>query len=215
MRKESDTMNILAIGAHFDDLELGCGGTLIKHVKGGDNVTMLVVTNSSYNGPDNKIIRKSEVAYEEGKKAAGIIGARLEFLDFDTFFVPFNESLTSIINRYINQLKIDIIYTHWVHDIHRDHHYTAKNTLMAGRRVPRFLMYRSNYYDSEKVFQGNFYSDITDEMETKIEAIKVFESELKRVDNKWLEFFGNQNANDGQKIGVKYAECFEVVRYLI
>jgi LmbE family N-acetylglucosaminyl deacetylase len=208
-------MNILAIGAHFDDLELGCGGTLIKHVKGGDNVTMLVVTNSSYNGPDNKIIRKSEVAYEEGKKAAGIIGARLEFLDFDTFFVPFNESLTSIINRYINQLKIDIIYTHWVHDIHRDHHYTAKNTLMAGRRVPRFLMYRSNYYDSEKVFQGNFYSDITDEMETKIEAIKVFESELKRVDNKWLEFFGNQNANDGQKIGVKYAECFEVVRYLI
>jgi hypothetical protein len=52
-------------------------------------------------------------------------------------------------------------------------------------------------------------------METKIEAIKVFESELKRVDNKWLEFFGNQNANDGQKIGVKYAECFEVVRYLI
>jgi len=208
-------VNVLGIGAHFDDLELGCGGTLIKHVKGGDNVTMLVVTNSSYNGPDNKIIRKSEVAYEEGKKAAGIIGARLEFLDFDTFFVPFNESLTSIINRYINQLKIDIIYTHWVHDIHRDHHYTAKNTLMAGRRVPRFLMYRSNYYDSEKVFQGNFYSDITDEMETKIEAIKVFESELKRVDNKWLEFFGNQNANDGQKIGVKYAECFEVVRYLI
>jgi len=208
-------MNILAIGAHFDDLELGCGGTLIKHVKGGDNVTMLVVTNSSYNGPDNKIIRKSEVAYEEGKKAAGIIGARLEFLDFDTFFVPFNESLTSIINRYINQLKIDIIYTHWVHDIHRDHHYTAKNTLMAGRRVPRFLMYRSNYYDSEKVFQGNFYSDITDEMETKVEAIKVFETELERVDYKWIEFFRNQNTNDGQKIGVKYAECFEVVRYLM
>jgi len=208
-------MNILAIGAHFDDLELGCGGTLIKHVKGGDNVTMLVVTNSSYNGPDNKIIRKSEVAYEEGKKAAGIIGARLEFLDFDTFFVPFNESLTSIINRYINQLKIDIIYTHWVHDIHRDHHYTAKNTLMAGRRVPRFLMYRSNYYDSEKVFQGNYYSDITDEMEAKIEVIKVFESELKRMDYEWIKFFMNQNANDGQKIGVKYAECFEVVRYLL
>lgn len=208
-------MNVLGIGAHFDDLELGCGGTLIKHVKGGDNVTMLVVTNSSYNDPDDKIIRKPEVAYEEGRKAAEIIGARLECLNFDTFLVPFNEGLTSIINRYIDQLKIDIIYTHWIHDIHRDHHYTAKNTLMAGRRVPRFLMYRSNYYDSEKVFQGNYYSDITDEMETKIELIKVFESELKRVDCKWIEFFRNQNTNDGQKIGVQYAECFEVVRYLM
>ena len=208
-------MNVLGIGAHFDDLELGCGGTLIKHVKGGDNVAMLVVTNSSYNDPNDKIIRNSEVAYEEGKKAAKVIGARMECLNYDTLLVPFNEDLTSIFIRYIDQLKIDIIYTHWAYDIHRDHHYTAKNALMAGRRVPRFLMYRSNYYDSEKVFQGNFYSDITDEMETKVEAIKVFETELERVDYKWIEFFRNQNTNDGQKIGVKYAECFEVVRYLM
>ena len=207
-------MNVLAIGAHFDDLELGCGGTLIKHVKRGDNVTMLVVTKSSYNDPNNKVIRRAEVAYEEGEKAASIIGARLECLNYDTFMVPFDESLTSKIDRYINQLKVDIIYTHWAYDIHRDHHYTAKNTSMAGRRVPKYLMYRSNYYDSEQHFRGNFYTDISEEMETKIEAIKVYESELKRVDYKWIDFFKNQNANDGQKIGVKYAECFEVVRYL-
>ncbi len=66
-------MNVLAIGAHFDDLELGCGGTLIKHVKRGDNVTMLVVTKSSYNDPNNKVIRRAEVAYEEGEKAASIV----------------------------------------------------------------------------------------------------------------------------------------------
>jgi LmbE family N-acetylglucosaminyl deacetylase len=85
---------------------------------------------------------------------------------------------------------------------------------MAGRHVPRFLMYRSNYYDTEQTFKGNFYSDITSVMDRKMEVIKAHKSELERVRLKWLDFFKNQNANDGQKIGVEYAECFEVVRFL-
>jgi LmbE family N-acetylglucosaminyl deacetylase len=92
---------------------------------------------------------------------------------------------------------------------------TARNALMAGRHVPKFLMYRSNYYDTEQPFRGNFFSDITDVMDRKIEVIKAHQSELERVRGKWVEFFTNQNSNDGQKIGVDYAECFEVVRYLI
>ena len=208
-------MNVLAIGAHFDDLELGCGGTLIKHVKGGDAVTMLVVTKSSYNDPEGNVIRRSDIAFEEGNKAASVIGAKLECLNFDTFMVTFDEDLTSKLRHYIEDSKIDIIYTHWIHDIHRDHHSITKSALMAGRHVPRFLMYRSNYYDSEQCFRGNFYSDITDEMETKIKAIKAYKTELERVQYKWIDFIRNQNANDGQKIGVKYAECFEVIRYLL
>jgi LmbE family N-acetylglucosaminyl deacetylase len=86
---------------------------------------------------------------------------------------------------------------------------------MGGRHVPRVLMYRSNYYDTEQMFKGNFYSDISDVMDKKIEVIKSHKSELERVRGKWIEFFANQNSNDGQKIGVKYAECFEVVRYLV
>ncbi len=58
-------MNILGIGAHFDDLELGCGGTLIKHVEQGDNVTMLVITDSSYKDPSGNVIRDKDVAYKE------------------------------------------------------------------------------------------------------------------------------------------------------
>jgi len=207
-------MNVLGIGAHFDDLELGCSGTLIKHVQNGDKVTMLVITNSSYNNPNGELIRAANDAYEEGLKAANIIGAELICLNISTFFVPFEESLTSEIDRYIEELNIDVMYSPWLHDLHRDHHYAAKNALMAGRHVPRFLMYRSNYYDTEKPFHGNFYSDITDTIDKKIEVIKAHKSELERVRYKWLDFFQNQNANDGQKIGVKYAECFEVVRYL-
>lgn len=208
-------MNVLGVGAHFDDLELGCSGTLIKHVNNGDRVIMLVITNSSYKNHSGDLIRGGDVAYKEGVEATNIIGAELICMSYETFFVPFEDSLTKEINRYIEEFDIDIIYSPWIYDLHRDHHYAAKNTLMAGRHVPRFLMYRSNYYDTEQLFRGNFYSDITDVMDKKIEVIKVHKSELERVRYKWLEFFKNQNFNDGQKIGVKYAECFEIIRYLV
>jgi len=136
-------------------------------------------------------------------------------LNYKTFMVPFDETLTKTITRYIEDLKIDAIYSHWTYDLHRDHQYAAKSTLMAGRHVPRFLMYRSNFYDTEQQFHGNFYSDISEVMDKKVEVIKAHKSELERVRYKWLDFYCNLHKNDGQKIGVKYAECFEVVRYLI
>ena len=208
-------MNVLAVGAHYDDIELGCRGTLIKHVQNGDCVYMIVVTDSGYKNPDGDNIRDAEAARMEGLKAAEIINATLICLEYKTFEVPFDDILGKILLKHIERLEIEIIYSHWVYDLHRDHQYAGKSTLMAGRHVPRFLMYRSNFYDTEQRFNGNFYSDITDVMDYKIEVIKAHKSELKRVRYKWLEFFTKLHENDGQKIGVKYAECFEVVRYLI
>jgi len=208
-------MNILGVGAHYDDLELGCGGTLIKHAQKGDKVTMLIITDSSYQSPNGDLVRAGEVASKEGLKAAEIIGADLISLNYKTFMVPFEESLTGEISKCIEELNIDTIYSHWTHDLHRDHQNVAKCTLMAARHIPKFLMYRSNYYDTEVQFNGKIYSDISDVMDRKVEVIKVHESELERCRYKWLDFFKNQNTNDGQKIGVKYAECFEAVRYLL
>ena len=51
-------------------------------------------------------------------------------------------------------------------------------------------------------------------MEKKIAVIKAHQSELERVRYEWIDFASRQNANDGQKIGVKHAECFEIIRYL-
>ncbi len=208
-------MNVLGVGAHYDDLELGCSGTLINHVQRGDPVTMLVITDSAYKNPHGKWVRRPEEAHHEGLAAARIIGAELTRLDYPTLLVPFDEELTVKILRVIEERNIDTIYSHWLYDLHRDHQYAARSTLMAGRHVPRFLMYRSNYYDTDQQFRSNFYSDISAVMDKKIEVIKAHESELERVRRKWLTFFTHQNQNDGQKIGVEYAECFEVVRYLI
>jgi LmbE family N-acetylglucosaminyl deacetylase len=208
-------MNILAVGAHFDDIELGCSGTLINHIKNNDKVTMVVITDSSYKDPGGNIVRSIEVAKQEGLKAAGIIGAELICLDYETFLVPFDEKLTRQLISYTEDLKIETIYSPWTHDLHRDHQYAGKSALMAGRHVPRFLMYRPNFYDTEHIFRGNFYSDISNVFEEKVKVIKAHESELERVRYSWLEFIRNQNRNDGQKIGVQYAECFEIVRYLM
>lgn len=208
-------MNVLGVGAHYDDLELGCSGTLIKHVEAGDRVTMLVITNSAYKNPKGKLVRSRKVAYREELMAAKIIGAKLICLDYETLMVPFDEDLTKKISYYIDELKIDMVYSHWINDLHRDHQHAAKCAMMAGRHVPRFLMFRSNFYDTEQQFRGNLYSDISNVINRKITVVKEHKSELERVRYKWLDFFLKEHENDGQKIGVKYAECFEVVRYLV
>lgn len=208
-------MNVLGIGAHYDDLEIGCSGALIKHAENGDKVTMLVITDSAYKNPKGDLVRSSDIAYKEGLIAAKIIGAELICLNYATFMVPFNETLTKEITSYLEDLKIDTVYSHWIYDLHRDHQYTSKCALMAGRHISRFLMFRSNFYDTEQQFRGNFYSDISNVMDKKIAAIKSHESELERVRYEWIDFFIRQHENDGQKIGVKYAECFEIVRYLV
>ena len=82
--------------------------------------------------------------------------------------VPFNEELTKTLNKYIEDLEIDTVYSHWIGDVHRDHQATGRCALMAGRHVPRFLMYRSNFYDSDRQFVGNFYSDVSDSATTDI-----------------------------------------------
>lgn len=207
-------MNVLGVGAHYDDLELGCAGTLIKHVQNGDQVTMLVISDSAYRNPAGEFVRSAEVAFEEGTRAAEIIGAQLVCLNYETLRISNDEKLTREILNHIEKFKIDTIYSHWIHDIHRDHQHSAKTTLMASRHVPRVLMYRSNYYDSHEAFRGNFYSDISAVMDTKMEVIMAHESELERVRYEWLDFFKKQNANHGRIIGVNYAECFEIVRYL-
>ena len=208
-------MKILAIGAHFDDVELGCGGTVARHVRNGDEVIIYVVTNSGYTDYAQRVIRKPEIALAEGKKAAEILRASsLLCGDFPTNDLQFNDELVRSILGVITKEKIEMIYTHWVDDIHLDHQSVTRAVLTAGRHVPRMLMYRSNYYDTNKFFRGNFYVDITDTLELKKQAIMAHESEYKRIGERWLRFFLNQNQNDGQKIGVEYAECFEVVKYL-
>lgn len=207
-------MNILAIGAHFDDIELGCGGALAKHVASKDNVYAYVVTVSGFVRHDKKVIRTKKTALTEGQKAMEVLGVELICGNFNTFEVEFDEKLNIQIVKIVEDKKIDKVYTHWIGDIHHDHQVVAKASLHGCRHIPRMLMYRSNWYHSNLDFRDNFYIDITDYWSKKEEAIMAHESEVKRTRQKWLDFFKNEAENAGQRIGVKYAEVFEVVKWL-
>lgn len=208
-------MKVLAIGAHFDDCELGCGGTLAAHRAKGDDVTIYTVTRSGFSNVAQEELRSSDIALSEGEEAAKRLDCQLICGEFDTFHVGFDDALNSALFEVIEAQKPDIIYTHWLHDIHHDHSIVAQATLHTSRHVPRLLMYRSNWYPTTVAFEGNFYSDITNFWETKVHAIHAHQSEFDRgVGKKWLEFFQNEARNAGQRIGVQYAEVFQVVKWL-
>ena len=208
-------MNILAIGAHFDDVELGCGGSLAKHARQGDNVYVYVVTASGFSNPYNVTVRSNRVALSEARKAMKVLGVKeLICGKFMTLQIEFVDALNTEILKLVQEKKIDLVYAHWVGDIHHDHQAVARATLHSCRHVPRMLMYRSNWYHSTFDFRGNFYVDITPYWKIKSKAIAAHASEMERTGRKWLSFFRNEAENAGQRIGVKFAEVFEVVKWL-
>ena len=207
-------MNVLAVGAHFDDIELGCSGTLAKHVKNGDRVTVYVATDSQYANGEGRIIRSGETARAEGEKAASIIGAELICGKCSSLFLEFAEETNIELIKIIEEKKIDIIYTHWVDDIQHDHINLAKAAIHAGRHVPRILMYRSNWYLSAGGFKENYFVDISETWDVKEKAILAHESEFGRVGSRWVDYFKRQALNNGLIAGVEMAECFELVKWL-
>jgi LmbE family N-acetylglucosaminyl deacetylase len=208
-------VKVLAIGAHFDDVELGCGGALARHAKIGDDVYVFVATVSGFTNQYNQTVRSNETALAEARNAMKILGVK-ELLcgNFKTLEVEFTDALNIEILKIVQEKKIDLVYAHWIGDIHHDHQATAKASLHSCRHVPRMLMYRSNWYHSTLEFRGNFYVDITDYWQAKKLAIRAHVTEMDRTGEKWISFFHNEAENAGQRIGVKFAEVFELVKWL-
>lgn len=208
-------MNILAIGAHFDDVEMGCGGALARHSSQGDIVNVYVASTSGYSNQLKEVIRSNRVAVAESKKAMKELGVDKLFCGrFSTFDVEFNDKLNVDILKIVYDRKIDRVYTHWMGDVHHDHQAVARASLHSCRHVPCLLAYRSNWYQSQADFQGRYYIDISEYWNAKEMAIRAYVTEVKRTKAEWIRYFRNEAELNGQKIGVKYAECFEVVKWL-
>ena len=59
-------MKILAVGAHLDDIELACGGTLAKAMRAGHEVKVIIMSKSGYTNSDGKTMREDDIAVQEG-----------------------------------------------------------------------------------------------------------------------------------------------------
>lgn len=208
--------NILAIGAHADDVEIGCGGTVAMHVEKGDTVILLIMAESSYTDYNGKILRSIEEGIYEEKNAAKILGAKLINLGFETKNVPHSSESIEAINKIIDDYDIDTVYTHWYHDTHQDHKRTTQSILSAGRYVPNILMYEPEYPAGRSYigFRNQYYVDITSTFEIKMNALKCHKSQVKKYGDAFLEAVEARAIHRGYEIGNKYAECFEIVRLL-
>jgi LmbE family N-acetylglucosaminyl deacetylase len=211
-----DIQNVLVIGAHFDDIEFGCAGTIVKLLKQHKKVYSLILTDSGWSSVQNVPVRTSDVAIKEGLEAYKILGTELiDFKRKKTCELLYNDELIVSILKIIESYNIDTVFTHWIHDVHQDHYATAKATITACKHVPRVLMYQSNYYDSNQPFNGNFYFDISEEFPTKVKAIECFKSEMNRTKGEWKIWLENSAKYNGMKIGCAYAESFEIIKYTI
>lgn len=209
-------VNVLAVGAHPDDVEIGCGGVIARHVENGDNVIILIMIEPVSNHYSGRIIRSEDEGKIEGMNAAKILGAKLINLGFKDKYIPYSGDTVEAINEIIDDHKIDVIYTHWLHDTHQDHKRTTESVISAGRYVKNILMYEPEYPAGRSYlgFRNQYYVDITSKLETKMDALKQHKSQIKRYGDDFLEAVEARAKHRGYEIGAKYAECFEVIRLL-
>ena len=199
--------NVMAIGAHPDDIETGCAGTLLYHMDKGDNVSVLVTTRGGYaDRPWAKI--KSE--YENAEK---ILGVKYIVLDHPIANYEFNRATVRELDSIIEEHDIDTIYCTWYGDCHQDHQQVFRNALSSSRksRVNNLYCYELGNYSSRthKVFKPQLYVDITKYIEKKLEAVKAYKSYFN--DNGAIEKIRLLSQLRGTSIGVKNAEAYEIV----
>ena len=206
----------MAIGAHFDDIEIACGGTLARNVAAGHTVMMLVMSDSGYSNFDGEVLRTSEQALEEGGSAAQILGVgNVQVLDFPTKDVPYNSSSVEAIEKSLRQFEPDIILTHWVFDTHQDHRNTGQATISAARNFNNILMYEPFPPSGRSYlpFQAQAYVDITDKISTKLDSLKAHHSQyVKYGKEHWLEAIKGRARLRGFECGHEYAEAFQALR---
>jgi LmbE family N-acetylglucosaminyl deacetylase len=165
-------MNILAIGAHPDDIELGCGGTLLKASKQGHNIFMYTLTRG---GSAGQVIRRSN----ELVNSAKLLGSSILWIDdYEDSKVYLTKELINSIEFFIKKTKADIIYTHSLHDNHHDHRAIAEATIEAGRFTPNIFAYEN---PSTRNFNPVMYYDISDVIEAKSSLIKLHESQHSKI----------------------------------
>lgn len=203
-RLEPQPRRILAIGAHPDDIEIGCGATLAQALDAGHTVWGLVMTRGERGGD-------AEERPTEALSSARFLGmAQIRVLDFpDTRLSEHIAEIRDAIEGEIQEVHPDIILTHSSHDLHQDHRAVHEATLQAARRIQTILCYESPSATSE--FQPVLFVDIGDYIDVKVESIK------EHWDQRAKPYVQEERVRGvaifrGGQARCQYAEGFEVVR---
>lgn len=176
--------NVLVIGAHFDDAELGCGGTMARLVAENKKVYKLTLTNNETNFTQRNIKVDFEDSKRDSLAASEVLGVE-EIEDFD--FVTCNQlkystELMQQIEKIIFDKQIDTVFIHFDSDTNQDHVEASKLSLTAARHCRNIFYYQSNGYVLEKVFYPTVFFDVSDYIGKKKEALMKYRGDHNRYE---------------------------------
>lgn len=219
---------ILLFCAHPDDAELCAGGTIIKFVKKGYDVRIIVMTNG--NAGNNDIDKKttSMIRKQELKEAASFLKCDIKCLNINDGEVVSSLKYRNLVIGEIRKYKPDIIMTHRANDYHPDHRYTSilvQDSLVlicSGNYCPEFrpldytpiTLFFWDRFTKPNAFTPDIVLDITKEFDEKIQSLSIHKSQFSNYDEckKVLNAINNQMKSI-VKSNYDFIELFEICEY--
>jgi len=225
-------LDILAIGVHPDDVELGCAGTLLKHIAVGKKVGILDLTHGELGSRGSGELRLVEAA-----NSAKILGISVrENLGFaDGFFRNTKENQLEII-KILRKYQPDVVLCNAPRDRHPDHGRASQmvseacfysglvriETELDGAQQELWRPKAVYHYIQDRFLKPDFVVDVSEFLDKKIEAIMAFSSQFYNPDSdlpetpisskKFMDFVKARMADFGRDISADYAEGFTVDR---
>ncbi|MDO8309615.1 MAG: PIG-L deacetylase family protein [Actinomycetota bacterium] len=171
-------MTILAVGAHPDDIEIGCAGMLLARAGAGEHIVMLVMTEGQ-RGPGGDREARGErlnpVRRGEQGAAAEALGAQLIWGGQMDCEIPVNHDTVDLVGAVIANVDPSLVLTHWGGDSHQDHRAVSAIVTAAARRHPNILYFGGA---SSTGFDPSVYVDITEYIDAKVAAIRLHASQV-------------------------------------
>lgn len=221
-------LDLLAIGAHPDDVELSCGGTLIKVIKQGRKVGILDLTRGELGTRGSQHIREEEA--NEATKILGVpVRENLGLKDGDIEISGASKrQLIQIIRHYKPNI---LLFPHWL-ERHPDHEHAHRlcreawfysglekiETTLNGKKQEPFRPRSYYHFMQTYEFAPSFVVDISDEFEQRMNAVRAFKSQFYDPQStsretflstpEFMELLTTRFEYFGDRIGVKYGEPF-------
>jgi LmbE family N-acetylglucosaminyl deacetylase len=202
----------LFIGAHPDDVELGCGGAILKHLENGDAVYVMVVTDGESGSKTQQFGDDRLTETIKSLQFAGIEKDRVICLHLpDTEVWRERQKLLDAIVQACKDYKIDYVYTHSAQAYHQDHITIFEETIRGAKGTSGIFAYETNG-GTKTSFAPNFFVNIEDVFDKKMRMLKFHRSQSGKdyFDIHTIEALSRVRA--AQSKIYKYAEAFELLR---
>jgi len=201
-------LTVVCVGAHPDDPESGCGGTLARYAAEGHAVTIVYLTRGERGIDGKSLDEAARIRTAESEAACKILGTKAAYFGQIDGATEVTRSHVDAMSRLLAAANPDAVFTHWPVDTHMDHQAASILTIRAwmNLRVPRLYFYEVNSGSQTQGFLPNTYVDISPVVEQKKTALYAHVSQDGR--GIWREHHEIMAQWRGREAGVTAAEAF-------